>query len=80
MGRTPQARVASESGSRCHRNHAIESGAFGSVRPVTCDAPPPLKGKSRVVTIIVAFLGLTRSGIVIGVAVQAATLALGVHR
>jgi voltage-gated potassium channel len=40
----------------------------------------PLKTKSRVVAIIVAFLGLTLTGILIAVAVQAATLALGTHR
>ena len=40
----------------------------------------PLRTKSRVVAIIVAFLGLTLSGIIIAVAVQAATLALGMHR
>jgi voltage-gated potassium channel len=41
---------------------------YGDVRP--------LKSKSKLVAIIVAFLGLTLSGIVIAVAVQAATLAL----
>src|SRR5262249_28884913 len=40
----------------------------------------PLKRKSRVAAIIIAFLGLTLSGIIIAVAVQAATLALGMHR
>ena len=40
----------------------------------------PLKRKSKVVAIIVAFLGLTLSGIVIAVAVQAATLALHKER
>lgn len=46
---------------------------YGDVRPV--------KRKSRIIAIIIAFLGLTLSGIVIAVAVQAATLALGtVHR
>jgi voltage-gated potassium channel len=35
-----------------------------------------LKRKSKLVAIVVAFLGLTLSGIVIAVAVQAATLAL----
>jgi voltage-gated potassium channel len=46
---------------------------YGDVRPV--------KRKSRIVAIIIAFLGLTLSGIVIAVAVQAATLALGtIHR
>jgi voltage-gated potassium channel len=42
---------------------------YGDVRPV--------KRKSKVVAIIIAFLGLTLSGIVIAIAVQAATLALG---
>ena len=42
---------------------------YGDLRPV--------KRKSRVVAIIIAFLGLTLSGIVVAVAVQAATLALG---
>jgi voltage-gated potassium channel len=46
---------------------------YGDLRPV--------KRKSKVVAIIIAFLGLTLSGIVIAVAVQAATLALGTaHR
>ena len=46
---------------------------YGDVRPV--------KRKSKIVAIIIAFLGLTLTGIVIAVAVQAATLALGqVHR
>ena len=45
---------------------------YGDVRP--------LKRKSKVVAIIVAFLGLMLSGIVIAVAVQAATQALGAHR
>jgi voltage-gated potassium channel len=45
---------------------------YGDVRPV--------KKRSKVVAIIVAFLGLTLSGIVIAVAVQAATMALGAHR
>jgi voltage-gated potassium channel len=40
----------------------------------------PLKSTSKVVAIVVAFLGLTLSGIVIAVAVQAATLALKAHR
>ena len=40
----------------------------------------PLKRKSKVVAVILAFLGLTLSGIVIAVAVQAATLALDTHR
>jgi voltage-gated potassium channel len=41
---------------------------YGDVRPV--------KRKSKVVAIIIAFLGLTLTGILIAVAVQAATLAL----
>ena len=45
---------------------------YGDVRP--------LKSTSKVVAIVVAFLGLTLSGIVIAVAVQAATLALNAHR
>jgi voltage-gated potassium channel len=46
---------------------------YGDVRPV--------KRKSKIVAIIIAFLGLTLSGIVIAVAVQAATLALRIsHR
>lgn len=45
---------------------------YGDVRPT--------RRKSKVIAIIVAFLGLTLSGIVIAVAVQAATLALGNHR
>jgi len=45
---------------------------YGDVRPT--------RRKSKVIAIIVAFLGLTLSGIVIAVAVQAATLALGTHR
>jgi voltage-gated potassium channel len=40
----------------------------------------PVKRKSRVIAIIVAFLGLTLTGIVIAVAVQAATAALATHR
>ena len=40
----------------------------------------PLKRKSRILAIIVAFLGLTLTGIMIAVAVQAATLALSTHR
>ena len=44
---------------------------YGDVRP--------LKRKSRVIAIIIAFLGLTLSGIIIAVAIQAATLALGTH-
>lgn len=42
---------------------------YGDVRPV--------KRKSKVVAVVIAFLGLTLTGIVIAVAVQAATLALG---
>ena len=46
---------------------------YGDVRPV--------KRRSKIVAIVVAFLGLTLTGIVIAVAVQAATLALGnTHR
>jgi voltage-gated potassium channel len=46
---------------------------YGDIRPV--------KRKSKVVAIVIAFLGLALSGIVIAVAVQAATLALGTtHR
>jgi voltage-gated potassium channel len=45
---------------------------YGDVRP--------LKRKSKVVAIIVAFLGLTLSGIVVAVAVQAATVALRAYR
>jgi ion channel len=46
---------------------------YGDVRPV--------KRRSKVVAIIIAFLGLTLSGIVIAVAVEAATLALSTaHR
>jgi voltage-gated potassium channel len=41
---------------------------YGDVRPV--------KSKSKVVAIIIAFLGLTLTGIVIAIAVQAATLAM----
>ena len=41
---------------------------YGDVRPV--------KPKSKVVAIIIAFLGLTLTGILIAVAVQGATLAL----
>jgi len=40
----------------------------------------PAKPKSRVLSIIIAFLGLTLSGIIIAVAVQAATAALNTHR
>ena len=39
----------------------------------------PLRNKSRVIAIIIAFLGLTLSGIIIAVAVEAATVALGAH-
>jgi voltage-gated potassium channel len=46
---------------------------YGDIRPA--------KRKSKVVAIIIAFLGLTLSGIVIAVAVEAATKALGTaHR
>jgi ion channel len=45
---------------------------YGDVRP--------LKKRSKFVAIVIAFLGLTLSGIVIAVAVQAATMALGAHR
>ena len=41
---------------------------YGDVRP--------LKKTSRLIAIMIAFLGLTLSGIIIAVAVQAATLAL----
>jgi voltage-gated potassium channel len=44
---------------------------YGDLRPV--------KSKSKVVAIIIAFLGLTLTGIVIAVAVQAATLAMATH-
>jgi len=40
----------------------------------------PLGRKARLVAVAIALLGLTLSGIIIAVAVQAATLALGVHR
>lgn len=40
----------------------------------------PVKRKSRVIAIIIAFLGLTLSGIVIAVAVEAATRALSAYR
>ena len=40
----------------------------------------PLGRKAKVAAIALAFIGLTMSGIVIAVAVQAATLALGAHR
>jgi len=39
-----------------------------------------VKKKSRVIAIIVAFLGLTITGIVIAVAIHAATAALANHR
>lgn len=39
----------------------------------------PLRKKARVAAIVIAFLGLMLSGIVIAVAVQAATLALKAH-
>ena len=45
---------------------------YGDVRPV--------KRKSKSLAVIIAFLGLTLTGIVIAVAVQAATLALGNSR
>jgi hypothetical protein len=45
---------------------------YGDVRPV--------KRKSKILAVIIAFLGLTLTGIVIAVAVQAATLALGNRR
>jgi voltage-gated potassium channel len=45
---------------------------YGDVRPI--------KTKSKVVAIVIAFLGLTLSGIVIAVAVEAATLALSTAR
>ena len=40
----------------------------------------PVQKKSQIIAIIIAFLGLTLTGILIAVAVQAATLALGTHR
>ena len=40
----------------------------------------PVQRKSQIMAIIIAFLGLTLTGILIAVAVQAATLALGTHR
>jgi voltage-gated potassium channel len=45
---------------------------YGDVRPV--------KRKSKIIAVVIAFLGLTLTGIVIAVAVQAATLALGNNR
>jgi voltage-gated potassium channel len=45
---------------------------YGDLRPV--------KRKAKIVAIVIAFLGLTLSGIVIAIAVQAATLALGTQR
>jgi voltage-gated potassium channel len=41
---------------------------YGDVRPV--------KKRSKIISIVIAFLGLTLTGILIAVAVQAATLAL----
>jgi voltage-gated potassium channel len=41
---------------------------YGDVRPV--------KNRSKIISIVIAFLGLTLTGILIAVAVQAATLAL----
>ena len=40
----------------------------------------PVKTKSRVIAIIVALLGLTFTGIIIAIAVHAATVALASHR
>jgi voltage-gated potassium channel Kch len=40
----------------------------------------PSQRKSQIIAIIIAFLGLTLTGILIAVAVQAATVALGTHR
>ena len=40
----------------------------------------PVKTKSRVIAIIVALLGLTFTGIIIAIAVHAATVALAAHR
>jgi voltage-gated potassium channel len=40
----------------------------------------PTKSKSRIIAIAIAFIGLTLSGIVIAVAVHAATVALAAHR
>ena len=40
----------------------------------------PVQRKSRIIAIVIAFLGLTLTGILIAVAVQAATIALGTHR
>lgn len=45
---------------------------YGDVRPV--------KRKSKIVAVVIAFLGLMLTGIVIAVEVQAATLALGNNR
>jgi len=42
---------------------------YGDIRPV--------KSKSKIIAIGIAFIGLTLSGIVIAVAVEAATVALG---
>jgi voltage-gated potassium channel len=44
---------------------------YGDIRPV--------KRASRIITIVVALLGLTLTGILIAVAVHAATLALAAH-
>jgi voltage-gated potassium channel len=44
---------------------------YGDIRPV--------KRASRIIAIVVALLGLTLTGILIAVAVHAATLALAVH-
>lgn len=45
---------------------------YGDIRPI--------RKKARFVALAIAFLGLTLSGIVIAVAVEAATLALASHR
>jgi voltage-gated potassium channel len=44
---------------------------YGDIRPV--------KRGSRVIAIVIAFLGLTMTGILVAVAVHAATLALSAH-
>jgi len=44
---------------------------YGDIRPV--------KRASRIIAIVVALLGLTLTGILIAVAVHAATLALAAH-
>jgi Ion channel len=44
---------------------------YGDIRPV--------KGLSRVIGIVIALMGLTMTGILIAVAVHAATLALAAH-